>query len=467
MSHFQREICENCDQNIILIGENWYVLHATITCIKKCIKVEPSDENGIETGSIGSMNGDQSRKQVEHISIKENRLPLTEIKVETDENGAWSTQEYDEEPHFETADIEVVNIDGGNRNITLEELDIKHEMTDENVQSQIRDETIDISKNHSESDTLQCSQCMETFFSKHVLQAHIIRVHDTASSRNFKCIGCGKAFASQFQLYQHQRGQIFCVKCSERFCSSSFDSHWQSCVLGEVWCNICKKSFQSIQMLRIHEQEFHPAKNADIPLLETNITFEMLEGNKIRLNLDRGGPSKIPKREHVFPNIINCRSDFKCVRCLKIFTEKHLLDYHQCDPRKYECDMCGSKFATTADLNNHHLMYQKGCETCDRKFCSIDSLRFHRRYCLSNRPKCPICSLTFSSKYSVRGHIRRVHQSHSETKESDATIETAETNAPQEFQIKKETDPQTSEDHTNTNASNNFASSSEPQCDNM
>lgn len=32
MSHFKRETCRKCDQNLIRIGGNYYVLHSAITC---------------------------------------------------------------------------------------------------------------------------------------------------------------------------------------------------------------------------------------------------------------------------------------------------------------------------------------------------------------------------------------------------------------------------------------------------
>lgn len=40
LDHFQQEICLKCDQNLLRIGENLYVLHGAITCIDADVKQE-------------------------------------------------------------------------------------------------------------------------------------------------------------------------------------------------------------------------------------------------------------------------------------------------------------------------------------------------------------------------------------------------------------------------------------------
>lgn len=52
LDHFQQEICQKCDQKLLRIGENLYVLHSTITCIDTRIKQESELTDGDEIAGI-------------------------------------------------------------------------------------------------------------------------------------------------------------------------------------------------------------------------------------------------------------------------------------------------------------------------------------------------------------------------------------------------------------------------------
>ncbi|ESO92757.1 hypothetical protein LOTGIDRAFT_120077 [Lottia gigantea] len=219
------------------------------------------------------------------------------------------------------------------------------------------------------------------------MSKHINR-HKGIIEKNYKCLICGKSFASNYYFKIHKRihtGEkpFGCSVCKQRFIrKDSLKLHVYTTNLSKdtSYCDICGTTFNSSKSYKAHYRTTH---------LDEEQTDDY-----------------------------NDRKPFKCDLCDNKFISKGNLKYHLYshlgrEAFPYQCDVCFKKFSHQSNLRGHMRTHTNvrpfKCEVCEVSFKRGTHLRNHMRIHTGDFDTCPKCAKTFSHARYLKDHLKQVH----------------------------------------------------------
>ncbi|CRK96195.1 CLUMA_CG009624, isoform A [Clunio marinus] len=258
---------------------------------------------------------------------------------------------------------------------------------DYNTIIEVLNEVNDEDKNsHSETEIL-----MDKFLDEnsHKSQEHSQKNRFLADSKiNLNgtklCSECGKVYKSYSSYHRHferihlQVKNFECDYCSYRcYTRDHMEIHVKSHLkIKTHYCELCGKAFGNGSILRQH---FLTHQN---------------------------------KRPYTCEKF-DCNFSFKSIYALRRHQKTHSLG-----KRKYECEVCSSKFNDKWHLERHKQTHENAeisCEKCGKFFKNVYRLEAHQAYHNPPQYQCESCSKEFFTRSTLISHLR----THSDKKNYD------------------------------------------------
>lgn len=438
LEHFAKEVCRECNQNLIRIAGNLYTLHNAVTCVKRELKTESHFEMCFIEQSSSS-----SEQQKECIGIRATDLGAKngeEIQVK---------MEIDAEFHFEESQNQPDCLINPTTNKT-------YQTPDEVIGGQSDDNRMSPADNGwFDNDSSRDSNCFEdsTINTKSIgqLESKNISVDVSVASPyiqpneaigfsdkkfNLTNESCSKQTnlnenslikPENFEIFhrkspdQTKTEPNFCENCWSTFLTAEeLNEHTLECVIrkkGEpIECDICKKSLSSMRTLKQHKLLRHTPTGTHVCRRCSRVftTEKQLETHR---------PGCIQKWKNRFEinKILDTNATFECYLC-KTHSKSisslsaHMRWKHDLNNIKFKCNICGMGFFTkflqdmhlkrhNEPLNDRKFM----CNVCGKFFTKGYTLKDHMKIHSGDKPfKCTHegCSKTFHAKTARVIHMR-------------------------------------------------------------
>ena len=222
-----------------------------------------------------------------------------------------------------------------------------------------------------------CEECGRKFKSTTQLNSHKRKQHTEKSKERFRCIQCGLMCGDTSGNYRgtyittHLKEQGVhhsdkCAQCDARF--KSYQEHMDhiNAVHNGVYmyvCGYCPETFVKLSGYRAHKQRCPQA-----PKWVCHICGEEVK-EKCRL--------QHMKEFHV-------RKEYPCDKCDRVcYTKKKLSQHYRTNHADVNCDFCGKFFNSFEGMKNHrvtHLPHSERpfqCEVCGSGFATNGKLQRH------------------------------------------------------------------------------------------
>ncbi|XP_041470296.1 uncharacterized protein LOC121419890 [Lytechinus variegatus] len=268
-----------------------------------------------------------------------------------------------------------------------------------------------------------CSECQQIFSGKISLLQHLMRHHEDILN---KVCECGKRFASEEALSNHQRGLVKCNKCP--ICKKTFEGqclyelHMEMHAEMQYKCTECEDKF-ALENQLINHLKFHTGGK---PFACSMCKASFSQDNSLAEHL------QMHKKENLYECVkcgilfVNeneiCKHERKehkhcwCPVCGKhCYASKEYEEHmqtHKEDP-SFECLKCHKQYPHLESLKRHAPRHDERkilkCLSCDKLF-TRESLRKHVKWHRSIRPhKCIQCGKGYIGRQELKKHIIRVH----------------------------------------------------------
>ena len=168
-------------------------------------------------------------------------------------------------------------------------------------------------------------------------------------------------------------------------------------------CNICGKEFTRRDSVARHFQMVHSDKK---PTFQCEVC-----GSKFVRETDL-------KRHFTKFHGEGKVAQYSCDKCDEIFyTPSGLVVHTRREHRRFHCDLCGKKFATKFNFDNH-LKLKNPCEFCDVETCTKVRMDAHMKSAHSNQVhfkkegnyECEVCSKSYSNENALLYHKKVKHE---------------------------------------------------------
>lgn len=219
------------------------------------------------------------------------------------------------------------------------------------------------------------------------------------------CQICGKTYEMFLSLHRHMNvhyHHFICETCGKRFVTSDrMVNHARTHLKGQFPCKRCNEIFPTQSTLYAHDSKTHRSNQR----YKCPICDEKFTSYKQRL--------KHLKVIHGEKTAI-----FPCPSCPKVFelcsSRTSHIKFHHLKERKYVCSVCGMKFFSNYELQEHskkhggERIYQ--CDVCKKSYARLKTLREHMRIHNNDRRfVCKICGQAFIQNCSLKLHMRVHH----------------------------------------------------------
>ncbi|CAI9739536.1 PR domain zinc finger protein 15-like isoform X1 [Octopus vulgaris] len=210
-----------------------------------------------------------------------------------------------------------------------------------------------------------------------------------------------------------------CCVCGKRFTNIKYLKLHAPAHTDRFRCDLCCKRFTRKESLMKHRCD----SNANSTVLQTGdnaddrLSFTQDDSELSTSQLEPGEKPATAPADH-----------WKCDRCKRKFSQRHLLVSHACSSNKgeenenalHQCDICEQSFRTVKYLFRHLAMHTDifKCEQCGRCFSRKDSMQKHILRCdparaaAENIHSCHNCGRTFSTKLGLENHLLRCFSLH-------------------------------------------------------
>ena len=262
-----------------------------------------------------------------------------------------------------------------------------------------------------------CQHCSRGFRELSTLNQHTKTLHFKMKEekgteiRKFMCKlnDCTLSFETKSEYDQHvyivhekakigNETKLKCITCNKPF-KTIGDAMWKHVKICEMvkQCNICKKTFNTSNHLKRHQEHVHEVKKHMCQHCGKSFSV--------------GGHARNhEKAVHLKIKNISCdKCPFTCFSLAKL--QDHIACVHS-DERPYFCDQCNKTFKLRTHLLGHKKGVHEGikkisCPKCPMKFSKTSHLiRHDQRVHEQNRETCPYCGKLYAQ---LKEHISRIH----------------------------------------------------------
>lgn len=340
LEHFTQQTCTDCNQNLIRIGSNFYVLHTGATCIREC---DYDNENYYDdvSSKLATVLVDEPYSEDEP-----NEQQADEMTAEVDEGG-WMKSE----PNF-NAEEESEYINAVKSNMSEDTQPDQQEMN-VSMGELINDENLpQATLYESKPNVLNIN-----------LSATVGGKSKKREDNKRECEFCGELF-HKYALYRHRRDVHNPTICVCQVCFTQFKSEeylqrhmrYKHGVTPQVFkCDQCQATFRKEDQLRTHQCSGPPNG--------TPSSTPNTPNSKMACECGKEFSRKQTLLKHkILVHSKNTDTIF-CKACARVFSDVDERDVHQleCTTKKYQqlssnpcaCEICGKVLSRRGALQRH------------------------------------------------------------------------------------------------------------------
>ncbi|CAG9570360.1 unnamed protein product [Danaus chrysippus] len=232
-----------------------------------------------------------------------------------------------------------------------------------------------------------------------------------------------------------------CVDCIKGFIfKESYDKHMlkHSKTMGEFECDVCKQRMSTMEKLLSH-QKYHKIRYKCTACELVRISRLTITDHYRACHMQDSFHYKCPQCDKTFKRQISLKKHISyshinrgrstCSYCHKSYANKEVLKGHlirahpsevsSTSAPQHVCAECGLGFRAPSQLRNHMIKHSDNrnfyCVECDRSFKSDAALKQHLKVALPHVNymelplKCTHCDKRFSIRRDLERHVNRVH----------------------------------------------------------